>query len=113
MILKLSFYSTTCFLVFNTQVPCHVRAQVITELATLVDMSREEVERCVHEYSSNELSAMFNMLLEARRKEKGEEEKKDLSASVCGSVCLSKRFCKFFCMLKIIAHLKFYVWTSK
>lgn len=48
-----------------------LRKNVIEELSRLLDTEVSKVEKTVHEYRSDELSAMYNMMIEARRKEKG------------------------------------------
>ncbi|XP_074641372.1 uncharacterized protein LOC141899118 [Tubulanus polymorphus] len=47
------------------------RSQIVEELATLLDVDRKQVEKTVHEYRSDELSAMYNMMMEQKRKEAG------------------------------------------
>ncbi|XP_013398566.1 serine/threonine-protein kinase MARK2 isoform X2 [Lingula anatina] len=48
-----------------------LRTQVIEEVSGLMDLDPKEVEKKVHEYRSDELSAMFNMMVEAQKKEQG------------------------------------------
>jgi hypothetical protein len=47
-------------------------SQVIDELTEMMNMNKEQVEKTVHESKCDELSAMFNMMMDNKRKEKGE-----------------------------------------
>lgn len=46
-------------------------SQVIDELTEMMNMNKEQVEKTVHESKCDELSAMFNMMMDNKRKEKG------------------------------------------
>ncbi|CAH1775907.1 unnamed protein product [Owenia fusiformis] len=48
-----------------------IRSQVIEEMSKLLDMEREKVERTVHEYKSDEVSAMYNMMLDEKKRDLG------------------------------------------
>lgn len=41
------------------------------ELTEMMNMNKEQVEKKVHESKCDELSAMFNMMMDNKRKEKG------------------------------------------
>ncbi|XP_064624701.1 serine/threonine-protein kinase MARK1-like isoform X2 [Lineus longissimus] len=47
------------------------RAQIVDELATLLGLERKHVDKTVHEYRSDELSAMYNMLMDERKRVQG------------------------------------------
>lgn len=49
----------------------HICVQVIDELAELLETPRQQIEQQVHESRCDDLSAMFNMLLDIKRNEKG------------------------------------------
>lgn len=51
-----------------TEVIC---SQVIDELTEMMNMNKEQVEKTVHESKCDELSAMFNMMMDNKRKDKG------------------------------------------
>ena len=44
---------------------------MIEELATLLETPKEKIENVVHESKCDDLSAMFNMLLDCKRQDKG------------------------------------------
>lgn len=44
---------------------------MIEELSSLMQMKKEEVEETVHESKCDQLSAMFNMMMDSKREEKG------------------------------------------
>lgn len=46
-------------------------SQVIDELTEMMNMNKEQVEKTVHESKCDELSAMFNMMMDNKRKDKG------------------------------------------
>ncbi|XP_048760565.2 hormonally up-regulated neu tumor-associated kinase homolog isoform X1 [Ostrea edulis] len=48
-----------------------LKSQVIDELTEMMNMNKEQVEKTVHESKCDELSAMFNMMMDNKRKEKG------------------------------------------
>ncbi|XP_061168064.1 uncharacterized protein LOC133177003 isoform X3 [Saccostrea echinata] len=48
-----------------------LKSQVINELSEMMEMNKEQVEKTVHESKCDELSAMFNMMMDNKRKEKG------------------------------------------
>lgn len=45
--------------------------QVIDELSEIMKLSRDKVAETVHESKCDELSAMFNMMMDSKRNEKG------------------------------------------
>jgi predicted regulator of amino acid metabolism with ACT domain len=47
------------------------RLQIVDELATLLGLDRKHVDKTVHEYRSDELSAMYNMLMDERKRVQG------------------------------------------
>ena len=53
----------------------------------MLQMNREQVETTVHENKCDDLSAMFNMIMDSKREEKG----KMLIISLLGQVCLQKK----------------------
>ncbi|XP_063396452.1 uncharacterized protein LOC134681014 isoform X2 [Mytilus trossulus] len=48
-----------------------MKSQVIEELSSLLQMKKEEVETTVHESKCDQISAMFNMMMDCKREEKG------------------------------------------
>ena len=44
---------------------------MIDELASLLETPKDKIENVVHESKCDDLSAMFNMLLDCRRQDKG------------------------------------------
>uniref|UniRef100_K1QGS6 Protein kinase kin1 n=1 Tax=Magallana gigas TaxID=29159 RepID=K1QGS6_MAGGI len=48
-----------------------LKSQVIDELTEMMNMNKEQVEKTVHESKCDELSAMFNMMMDNKRKDKG------------------------------------------
>lgn len=44
---------------------------MIEELSSLLQMKKEEVETTVHESKCDQISAMFNMMMDCKREEKG------------------------------------------
>ncbi|KAK6178637.1 hypothetical protein SNE40_011167 [Patella caerulea] len=48
-----------------------LKSQVIDELSSALSMKKEQIETTVHENKSDEISAMFNMLLHKKRIESG------------------------------------------
>lgn len=48
-----------------------VSFQVTQELSSLLSMNQAQVEKTVKECKSDDLSAMFNMMLDSKRQEKG------------------------------------------
>jgi len=47
---------------------------VINDLSTLLETPKEQVEQQVHESKCDDYSAMFNMLLDTKRVEKGKSD---------------------------------------
>ena len=50
---------------------------MVENLAGLLDLEIKDIEKRVHEHRSDELSAMFNMLMEDQRKQQGNVKTQD------------------------------------